>query len=145
MSIYDYEARFGAADKTTKAMKTAIEDWFNLYYESQSEAETDPCQRIAYTVVNKLVKAMFGEYTATAKDTGCQSLVDTLDKCKENAVQLALVGGECYLKPCPGVDNFSFTLIPRNNLLIFGRDENGEPTDVGTMELSTYQNAHYTL
>ena len=32
MSIYDYEARFGAADKTTKEMKSAIEEWFALYY-----------------------------------------------------------------------------------------------------------------
>ena len=145
MRIYDYEERFGAVDKTTKAMKTAIEDWFDLYYLAQSAEERDPCQRIAYTVVNKLVKAMFGEYTAVAKDSVWQPLVDSLDSRKENAVQLALVGGECYLKPCPGVDNFSFTLIPRNNLLIFGRDEYGAPKDVGTMELSTWENAYYTL
>ena len=145
MGIYDYEERFGAVDKTTKAMKSAIEDWFDLYYLAEAETERDPCQRIAYTVVNKLVKAMFGEYTAAAKDSAYQHLVDNLDSRKENAVQLALVGGECYLKPCPGVDNFSFTLIPRNNLLIFGRDEDGTPCDVGTMELSTWQNAYYTL
>ena len=58
MSIYDYEARFGASDKTTKAMKTAVEDWFDLYYLADSQQDRDPCQRIAYTVVNKLVKAV---------------------------------------------------------------------------------------
>ncbi len=98
MSIYDYEARFGASDKTTKAMKEAIADWFDLYYRSETAQDRDPGQRIAYTVVNKLVKAMFGEYTPTAKDKACQPLVDALGKCKENAVQLALVGGECYIR-----------------------------------------------
>lgn len=145
MSIYDYEERFGAADKTTKAMKTAIEDWFNLYYLADSQDDRDPCQRIAYTVVNKLVKAMFGEYSAVAADSAYQHLVQVLDAQKKSAVQLALVGGECYLKPCPGVDSFGFTLIPRNNVLIFGRNADGEPTDVGTMEASAYGNFFYTL
>lgn len=145
MSIYDYEARFGASDKTTKAMKTAIGDWFDLYYLADAEEGRDPCQRIAYTVVNKLVKAMFGEYTAVAKDAAYQHLVDALDGRKKNAVQLALVGGECYLKPCPGENNFTFTLIPRNNVLIFGKDANGTPTDVGTVECTSYGKYFYTL
>lgn len=145
MRIYDYEERFGASDKTTKAMKTAIEDWFDLYYQGEEAADRDPSQRIAYTVVNKLVKAMFGEYTAAAADGSYQQLVDMLDGRKEHAVQLALVGGECYLKPCPRGENFTFTLIPRNNLLIFGRDPEGEPTDVGSVEYSTCGKYFYTL
>ena len=145
MSIYDYEARFGASDKTTKAMKTAVEDWFDLYYLADSQQDRDPCQRIAYTVVNKLVKAVFSEYSAVAGDSAYQHLVDALDAQKKYALQLALVGGECYLKPCPGMDTFSFTLIPRNNVLIFGRDADGNPTDVGTMETSAYGNSFYTL
>ena len=94
MSIYDYEARFGASDKTTKAMKAAIEDWFRLYYGDNAQNDRDPSQRIAYTVVNKLVKAMFAEYSAAAGDRSYQCLVDALDEQKKAAVQLALVGGE---------------------------------------------------
>lgn len=145
MSIYDYEERFGAADKTSKAMKTAIEEWFDLYYLAESREERDPCQRIAYTVVNKLVKAMFSEYTATAADASYQHLVAQLDDSRKQAVQLALVGGECYLKPCPYGEAFRMTLIPRNHILIFGRDAGGEPTDVGTMERLTRDKYFYTL
>ena len=145
MSIYDYEARFGASDKTTKAMKTAIEDWFDLYYRADMESDRDPSQRIAYTVVNKLVKAMFSEYHAQTEDGSCRQLVDTLDAIKGSAVQLALVGGECYLKPYPMGNSFGFTLIPRNNMLIFGRDPQGEPVDVGTVEISSYGKYFYTL
>ena len=145
MSIYDYEERFGAADKTTKEMKSAIEEWFKLYYLAEAQTDRDPCQRIAYTVVNKLVKAMFSEYTATASDSAYQHLVAQLDDCRKEAVQLALVGGECYLKPWAGADSFHFTLIPRNHILIFGRDANGEPTDVGTMERITQDKYFYTL
>ena len=145
MSIYDYEARFGASDKTTKAMKQAVEDWFDLYYAKNAAAGTDPSQRIAYTVVNKLVKAMFGEYTATAGEAEYQPLVNALDEQKKTAVQLALGGGECYLKPCPTGENFAFTLIPRNQILIFGRNADGEPVDVGTMETSALGKYFYTL
>lgn len=145
MSIYDYEERFGAADKTTKEMKSAIREWFDLYYLAESQTNRDPCQRIAYTVVNKLVKAIFSEYTATAADSAYQHLIAQLDDCRKQAVQLALVGGECYLKPCAGANGFHFTLIPRNHILIFGRDTNGEPTDVGTMERITQDKYFYTL
>lgn len=145
MSIYDYEARFGAADKTTAAMKSAIEEWFRLYYLADVETDRDPSQRVAYTVVNKLVKAVFGEYSAVAGDKSYQHLVDALDAQKKNAVQLALVGGECYLKPCPAGDSFGFTLIPRNNMLIFGKDTDGEPTDVGTVERTALGKYYYTL
>lgn len=145
MSIYDYEERFGASDKTTKAMRTAIGDWFQLYYLADTAENSDPCQRIAYTVVNKLVKAMFGEYGAAAAEGSYQQLVDALDAHRKHAVQLTLTGGECYLKPCPGADAFSFTLIPRNNVLIFAKDAEGEPTDVGTMEISAWGKYFYTL
>ena len=145
MSIYDYEEKFGSADKTTKAMKAAIGDWFSLYYGAEADKDQDPSQRIAYTVVNKLVKAMFSEYTATAADGSCQRRVDGLDERRKEAVQLALVGGECYLKPCPNGEDFSFTLIPRNQMLIFGRDADGEPNDVGTVERSSKGRYFYTL
>ena len=145
MSIYDYEEKFGSADKTTKAMKTAIADWFDLYYLADAQKDRDPCQRIAYTVVNKLVKAVFAEYSAVAGEGAYQNLVDALDGYKKEAVQLALVGGECYVKPCPVGEGFSFTLIPRNNVLIFGRNPDGEPTDVGFVEVSSRGQYFYAL
>ena len=64
MSIYNYEQAFGAADKTSSAMRKAIERWFEMYYDSTVTDSADPCLRIPYTVVNKLVKSVFGEYKA---------------------------------------------------------------------------------
>lgn len=145
MRIYDYEAAFGAADKTSRAMKTAIGDWFTLYYQQQADADRDPSQRIACAVVSRLVRAMFCEYTATADHRNWQRLVDTLGLRKEQAAQLAMVGGECYLKPWIGPEGFDVTLIPRDHILIFARDPEGMPTDVGTVEKSTWGNHYYTL
>ena len=68
MSIYRYEEAFGAADKTTAAMRSAREKWKKLYYEALPTAASDPCQRIGYTIVSKVVNAMFGEYRAEGKD-----------------------------------------------------------------------------
>ena len=145
MSIYNYEQAFGAADKTSSAMRKAIERWFAMYYESTASDATDPCLRIPYTVVNKLVKSVFGEYKAQADTPWGQSILQALDEKKRLAMQLALVGGSCYIKPCPAGTGFSFTLVPRNQALIFGADAAGRPTDMGLVEKSVWGNAYYTL
>ncbi len=145
MSIYNYEEAFGAWDKTGKAMRTAIEDWFSLYYQTDATQQSDPCQRIAYTVVNKIVRTVFGEYKASGRDPAVLAVLRNLDEKRKEAVQLALIGGECYLKPCPGADGFAFTLVPRNNVLIFSRNANGEPADIGMVEKSTAGKHYYTL
>ncbi len=145
MSIYNYEQAFGAWDRTSSSMRKAIDRWFAMYYDSGSDKSADACQRIPYTVVNKLVKAVFGEYQATAGTPFGQTVLQSLDEKKRLAMQLALVGGTCYIKPCPVGKGFSFTLVPRNQVLIFGRDESGNPTDVGLVEKRVEDNYFYTL
>lgn len=145
MNIYEYERAFGAADKTTKAMRAAIEDWFSLYYRADADSTQDPSQRIAYTVVGKLMKASFGEYRAVAADPVCQRWLGELDHSKDTALQLAMVGGECYLKPCPTASGFRFTVIPRDRVLIFGKDPEGVPCDIGMVQTSTLDKFYYTL
>lgn len=145
MGIYAYQEAFGASDKTTSAMRQALEKWFSLYYDSEITSLSDPSQRIAYTLVNKLMKTVFSEYAVTAGEPALQSLLDSLTGVSREALQLALVGGACYLKPCPGENGFTFGVIPRNNMLIFSRDEKGVPTDVGLAEKSVWGQYYYTL
>lgn len=145
MGIYDYQEAFGAWDRTSVAMRRAIDDWFGMYYQSAASADSDPCQRIPFTIVNKLVRTIFGEYKASAESPAVLAMVEALDRRRKQAMQLALIGGECYIKPCPEENGFSFTLIPRNNVLIFGRDGNGVPTDMGTVEKSVRGKYYYTL
>jgi len=145
MSIYDYEAAFGAADKTSRAMRTAISQWFSAYYDDAAATDADPCQRIGYTLVSKLNKTVFGEYAASCADPAAQAWLRVLDEKRMDAMQLALVGGECYIKPCPLGTGFSFTLIPRNNVLVFARDADGLPTDMGTVERCVSGKYYYTL
>ncbi|MBE6926064.1 MAG: hypothetical protein E7461_04385 [Ruminococcaceae bacterium] len=137
MSIYQYEAAFGAADQTSRKMRQAMQDWEEIYF---GTGEGDPCQRIGYTVVNKLVSAIFGE---------CSGKLDAallpLGELGREAMQLLLKGGECYIKPCPTAAGFAFTLVPRQNILVFARDEKGVPCDIGTAEKSVYGKHHYTL
>lgn len=143
MSIYDYESAFGTEDKTSSAMRKAIEEWFSLYYGQTGDG--DPCQRIAYTVVNKIVKTVFGEYQVLADTAFAKSVAESVAPYRFSALQMMLVGGECFLKPNPEPDGFSFTLIPRNNILVFRRNAMGEPVDVGTVERSTQGKYYYTL
>lgn len=145
MNIYSYEEAFGAADKTSRAMRRAIADWYDLYFRDSWQQDRDPGQRIAYTVVNKLVKTIFGEYKAQVQGKQEQMAVAALDgKCRE-AMQQTLVGGECYLKPWFDDGVPCFGVIPRRNVLIFGRNGDGEPTDLGTVEKTVRDRYYYTL
>lgn len=145
MKLLNYQQAFGAWDKTTEPMREAIDKWFSLYYSTDVTDKADPCQRIPYTVVNKVVKAVFGEYSAGVSDPFYAALLKKLDSHRREALELALVGGECYLKPCPEEEGFSFTVIPRNNVLIFARNGAGEITDVGMVEKTVHDRYYYTL
>ena len=144
MGIYDYEAAFGAADKTSAAMRQALALWRRLYYGDAGQQE-DSCQRIAFAVVDKLVKAVFGEYQPTAADAMGRQLLEQLEAVRLPVVCHTLVEGECYIKPCPTEGGFRFVTVPRHNVLIFGRNGQGEPVDVGLVERSVRGNQYETL
>ena len=144
-SAYDLEEAFHAKDCTTTMMREAIAEWFRLYYEQAPTKHSDPCQRIAYTVVNKLTKTCFGEYQATSEDEYAQAVLDALDAKKRKAMQTMLTGGEAFLKPIPTPTGWVFNVVRRDNVLVFGRSEMGEPIDIGTSERITQGRFFYTL
>ena len=142
-----YAAAFGAADMTSVQMKTAIASWFELYYDDAKTKEEDACQRIPYTVVRKLTKTVFSEHKATSESEFVRGVLQEIAEVSEQAMQLALIGGETLLKPIPTLDKkgFVFGVVPRNNVLIFARDPRGELTDIGTLEVTIAGNCYYTL
>ena len=144
-NAYSYEDAFQAKDLTSQPMRGAIREWFRLYYEQEATEDSDPCQRIAYTIVNKLTKTVFGEYQASSGDRFGETALGALDRIRKNAMQRALIGGEAWLKPVPAADGFRFTVVSRDNALIFGRDGRGVPIDVGTAEYTTEDRCWYTL
>ena len=144
-SAYSYEDAFQAKDCTSQAMRDAVKEWSRLYYQQEPTEDSDPCQRIAYTIVNKLAKTAFGEYTAASTDSYAQAVLTSLDAEKKKAMQQALIGGEAWLKPVPGPRGFTFTVVRREDALIFGRDSQGRPTDIGTAEYTTEGRSFYTL
>ena len=141
----DYEAAFRAVDITSAEMKTAIQTWYDLYFQAVSNEETDSCQKIPYTVVRKLTKTVFSEYTASSKDEFVSGVLDALNKKKEHALQMALIGGESGLKPVPTNKGFRFSVVSRPNVMVFARDGDGDPTDIGTAEKSVNGRYYYTL
>lgn len=142
---YSLEDAFRAKDITSSEMRAAIDEWFRLYYEREATKDSDPCQCIAYTVVNKLTKACFGEYQATSKDAFAQSILKGLDASKRKAMQMLMVGGEAYLKPYPTANGWGVSVVRRDNVLVFGRDTDGAVTDCGTIEQTAEGSYYYTL
>lgn len=140
-----YQDVFRARDITSDAMKQAVRLWYELYYRKKATEKTDPCQQIPYTIVRKLTKTTFSEYKASAKDGFCQRVLDALHLIRGEAMQKALVGGECLLKPIPAGDCFRFTIVDRSSILVFGRDADGRMTDVGTAEMTVDSRFYYTL
>lgn len=142
---YSLEEAFRAKDITSAAMRAAITEWFRLYYEREATEDSDPCQRIAYTVVNKLTKTCFGEYQASSTDEFAQSVLAALDAKKRKAMQMLMVGGEAYLKPFPSASGWGVSVVRRDNVLVFGRDAENRPVDIGTTERTVYGSRYYTL
>ena len=145
MKLLEYQQAFGVWDRTSEAMRKSIAAWFKLYYHSGADKESDPCQRIAYSIVSKLCKAIFSEYRAEAEAPFYRSILQELSGCHRQAMELTLVGGESYLKPCIGEQGITLTVIPRDRVLVFGRDPEGELTDVGTVERCIRDRYYYTL
>lgn len=143
---YSYEDAFGAKDCTSRAMQGAVQEWFRLYYEQEAAEDSDPCMRIAYTIVNKLTKTAFGEYKADGgNDQFAQAVLDALGAVRKSALQKAMIGGEAWLKPVPGPGGFTFSVVGRSDVLIFGRDGQGVPADIGTVECAVEGRSFYTL
>ena len=142
---YNLEEAFGAKDCTTDRMKQAITDWFHLYYNQTATKDSDPCQRIAFTVVSKLAKTCFAEYQATSTDAFAQTVLSALDKVRKDAMQMLMIGGEAFLKPIFTPHGIAFSVIRRDNVLVFGRSASGTPTDIGTIERQTQGRFFYTL
>ena len=144
-SAYSYEDAFRARDCTSQAMREAVREWFRLYYNREATEESDPCQQIAYTIVHKLTKTAFGEYKSDSNVGFAKDVLSAMDAVKKKAMQLALIGGEAWLKPVPMGSRFSFSVVSRDNVLIFGRDAQGVPTDIGAVEQTAEGRQWYTL
>ena len=144
-NAFGYAEAFQAADVTSKPMRQAIQKWFDLYFQDKSTDKEDHCQRIPYIIVNKLTKTVFSEYSTTTENDFARNILTALNDCSKTAMQMALIGGECALKPIPSVDGFRFAVVPRNNILVFARNAHGEMTDVGMAEFSTSGNCYFTL
>lgn len=140
-----YAAAFQTADITSDAMRNAIAEWFDLYYGENKTEDSDPSQRIPYTIVRKLTNAVFSEYEVTTKDKYAKQVVRSFGHLAGTAMQMALIGGECKIKPIPTPKGFRFVAIPRNNMLVFARDPEGNAIDIGTAEKSSAGNRYYTL
>lgn len=142
---YGYEAAFNACDCSSAEMKEAVSEWFDLFYRREKTKDEDPCQRIPYTVVNKIAKTAFAEYSAKAESDFAAMVLQGLGSISVRAMHDALVGGLAYLKPFPLGDRFVFSSVSRNNLLVFGKDVEGNPTDIGSAERTIVGNVYYTL
>lgn len=137
-----YQEAFGAADCGSSAMKKAIAQWFALYYGTDRTPGRDHGLRLPYTVVRKLVRGIFAEYAPRSGDSRTQAILQSLPA--REAMELALIGGECYLKPV-FQGTWQWRTVPRGSILVFDRDFTGMPTDVGLTEKSRLGRQHFTL
>lgn len=142
---YNLAQVFGVEDATTSEMKRAIQDWFELYYQSKPTKEENPCQRLPVTIVSKLSKTVFSEYEADSDNEFAESILSALNRERKGAVQKAMIGGECFIKPIIMNGAFLFRTVDRRNYAVLGRDEMDNITDVGMAEKTQVGASTYTL
>ena len=141
------EQAFGKNDVTTPRMRAALREWLDLYYGTPRPGE-DPAPRLAALIVGKLCRTVFAEYDArlTGADTPFwQQSLGALDAVRKTAVQYALIGGECLLKPLPSGAALDFVPIRRDCYAPLARDAHGNLLAVGTMETYTRGGTRYAL
>lgn len=142
---YGYEAAFGACDCSSSQMQDAVSEWFDLFYRRDRTKQEDPCQMIPYAVVNKITKTAFAEYSAKGDNDFASMVLRGLDRISTRAMHDALIGGLAYIKPFPMGDRFVFSCVSRDKLLVFGKDVEGNPTDIGCAERTIVGNIYFTL
>lgn len=135
------------ADVTSHAMHKAIRRWYRLYYNDTPSPGFDPSARLAYTVVTRLVRTVFSEYTHSISG-GASGLCPTLERLntiRSDALMHAMIGGEALLKPVISGAGLDFVLIRRPAYRILGRDVHGNATGYATIEV-THEGANtFTL
>jgi hypothetical protein len=112
-------------------MREALARW-RAIYEGAAREGHDPALRLGYTIVRKLSRAVFSEYVPVG------------DLPHQQALELAMISGESYLKPVLGHD-LRWLCVDRGDILIFSRDLGGEPTDVALLEKQAQGRHWYTL
>lgn len=137
-------------DTASEEMRKAVLLWYGLYYDFAGDyGGLDPAQRIPFVIVDGLYKAVFGEYEANASDTAefsaLQPSLDSFDKIRPAAFQQACIGGEAFIKPLVKRDRFAFTVIGRGNMIVLGRDAEGNITDLVTGALTVKGSDCYWL
>lgn len=123
----------GTGDCASPAMRAAVNDWFQLYFNGEVTDRQDPSQRLACLIVQKLCRACFAEYRATAAPGFYSDALAALNQVRLRAMQLCLIGGEAWLKPVPDPNTGSiyFTVVRRDMSLVLSRDGEGHPTALG--------------
>lgn len=144
------EQAFGKNDVTTPRMRAAVREWFDLYYGTARSGES-AALRLPVLIVGKLCRTVFAEYETrlppgpAGKAAWMGGNLAALDAVRKAAMQYALVGGECLLKPVPDGAGFSFVPVRRDCFVPLGRDGAGRLQAVGSMELIQGGGSRYAL
>lgn len=151
------EAALDVKDCTSPVMRRCISDWFTEWMrrEPDKNAGIDPCQRIPYAVVTRLLRAAFAEYDSTmhfekekpsAKDAYIDGVRRSFDASRLEIMQWAMIGGECMVKPVPMADgHLVWQVVRRDRYMVLGRGADGSITDIVTAEKATEGSRWYTL
>lgn len=145
LKTIEFAEAFHVKDITTQDMQQAIKDWYNLYYNKAVPENEDGCQRIPVAVVSKLQKAVFSEYKAESQIDGVTDIIKALDERRKKSVQQALIAGQSWLKPLIFDKKLSFAVVTRDNIIVLGRDESNNVTDIGTEEDTEQGGKYYSL
>ena len=141
------EQAFGKSDVTSAKMRAALREWLDLYYGTPRAGE-DAAPRLAALIVGKLCRTVFAEYETRLPENAGQPMrcsLAALNAIAKPAMQYALVGGECLLKPVPKDGAFDFVPIRRDCYVPLARDAHGRILAVGTMERHSCDGRQYAL
>lgn len=128
---------FEGCDITSTPMQMAIREWFGLYFNThECCCDKDNGMRLPYSIVDTVTNATFGEFEYTVEDNAghVAASLKNMDEVQDQVFQFALIGGECFIKPIPTEEGFTYRVVRRDAIIPLARNFKGELTSVGLVE-----------
>jgi A118 family predicted phage portal protein len=146
MNNIDIQKAFNVTDVTSSIMDQRLQSCVEEYFRTNKSKSRLQDLNLPFVIVNKLTRAIFGDFTAVVADDFYKDFFKKVDNKKKEIMSKSLYSGSVILKPF--IDSFNtldLIVCPRTNYMPCGRNSDGTLSEVILSETKTVGPDFYTL
>lgn len=146
MNNIDIQKAFNVEDCTSADYRQRLQDCIDEYFRKNKTKTRLQDLNLPFVIVNKLTRAIFGEFSATCSDEFYKEFFKKIDNKKKEIMSKCLYSGSVILKPfVDSTNNLDIVICPRTNYMPCGRNSDGSLNEVVLSETKTIGPDFYTL